>query len=311
MQMARTSVPGSGMAAGAICWGEEELGGGETVWGERMALVCGEVLVCGKVVVCGSGVNVGGGALFGSVGVVSNLARAGERLGWYDANRVGSRLRRQSRYSIIGSPIAWLRESLFSSVQIVLSTAGENAGACLVAHVWTPADRKGVQDAKAFASRRASESSLIVAAYAPRWPAETPAIANATSTSAIHCARFTVNPFTSTPHQNHTVCRACKHALASLIGSPRSDPLNRILPRELLSGLCSSARFCPPQHSSAFPVKPEPAESRDGSVDVRNPPGPVVVPAIERFSRQRYRGGGRHFEATGRGFRQARGQGWE
>src|SRR5271166_867232 len=141
MQMAKTSVPGSGMAAGAICWGEEELGGGETVWGKRLVLVCGEVLVCGrvvvcgKVVVCGSGVNVGGGALFGSVGVVSNLARAGERFGWYDANRVGSRLRRHIRYSIIGSPIAWLRESLFSSVQIVLSTAGENAGACLVAQV--------------------------------------------------------------------------------------------------------------------------------------------------------------------------------
>ena len=30
MQIARTSVPGSGMTAGAICWAAEELGGGET-----------------------------------------------------------------------------------------------------------------------------------------------------------------------------------------------------------------------------------------------------------------------------------------
>jgi hypothetical protein len=91
MQIARTNVPGSGMTAGAICSGAEEVGGAETVCGEEF------VLVCGRVVVCGSGVNVGGRTLLGSVGVFSNLARAGERFGWYDVNRVGSRLRRQIR----------------------------------------------------------------------------------------------------------------------------------------------------------------------------------------------------------------------
>ena len=144
MQTARISVPGSGMTAGAFRGDAVQLGGDNTVCGDRFVLACSEALVCGDVLLCGkvvwgkvvsSGVNVGGGALFGSVGDFSNLARAEERFGWYNANRVGLRLRRHIRYGIIGFSIAWLCESLLSSVQMVLSTALENAGARVLAQV--------------------------------------------------------------------------------------------------------------------------------------------------------------------------------
>ena len=80
MVTAKSNEPGSGTAGGRVDDDAIGAGGPETV--------CGETAV---------GVAVGVGGVTGNAGALSNWASAGERLGWYDRNRCGSRLRLQSR----------------------------------------------------------------------------------------------------------------------------------------------------------------------------------------------------------------------
>ena len=84
---------------GAICVAGGISGGPDTV--------CGAVTFCGAVAVgvgvelgvvaWGAGGKVVGGTPGGVKGVLSNFASAGDSLVWLAVNRLGSRLRRQSR----------------------------------------------------------------------------------------------------------------------------------------------------------------------------------------------------------------------
>jgi hypothetical protein len=78
---------------GAYCGDGGISGGPETVCGA----VDDGLGVDDGTVDCGTGVYVGGGVLRIGVGALSNWASVGESLAWFAVNRLGFRLRRQSR----------------------------------------------------------------------------------------------------------------------------------------------------------------------------------------------------------------------
>ena len=190
---------------------------------------------------------MGGGGFDGREGELNNCARAGERFGWLAVNRVGSRLRRHSRYSIIGLAIDCAAVSVLSTCQIVLSMAGVKAGAWVVDQVGVPSAKNFVQASNVLASARCQDKFLGGRGLQGLHPKQQGARQNQweqpNRPGSCRLMRESIHVHRTTHRRGMRTCTLM------VDGNQESDGFDRIFPPEQLSGLCAAWRFCPHQRS--------------------------------------------------------------